>query len=377
MSENPDTKDLRITEIEFSRFRNCSSFSLRDIGPLTIFVGRNAVGKTNIVEGIELLTALSSFRNPTARQMVQWGCEEAKLRASLASASRDLDLELLVAEGKRTYSLNGKLKKVQSLKGLLPAVVFTPDDLDLVKGSHGGKRAALDVLGSQLSRNYYVIRKDYEKVLQHKNKLLKDEGPLSYLDAVDETLLAVGAQLYCYRSSLFMKIAKETERYYREITCGGESVQAAYVPSWEEHDPEQARLFSIGKPEAVKKLESALVSHRAEERRRRHALVGPHADRMEFFIEGKNARMYGSQGQQRSIVLSFKLAEVSIIQEILDQKPVLLLDDVMSELDAERRDALVGFISGDIQTFITTTNLQYFTDEMLSHARIVELGGSR
>lgn len=375
MSEHSDTKDLRITGIEFGCFRNYPSFSLDDIGPLTIFVGRNAVGKTNIVEGIELLTALASFRNPTARQMVQWGCEEARLRASLTSVSRNLDLELLVAEGKRTYSLNGKSKKIQSLKGLLPAVVFTPDDLDLVKGSHGRKRAALDALGSQLSRNYYVILKDYEKILQHKNKLLKDEGPLSYLDAIDETLLTVGTQLYCYRSSLFMKIAKATERYYREITRGEESVQAAYVPSWEEHDPEQPRSFAIGKPEAAKKLESALVSHREEERRRRHALIGPHADRLEFFIEEKNARMYGSQGQQRSIVLSFKLAEVSIIQEMLDQKPVLLLDDVMSELDAERRDALVGFISGDIQTFITTTNLQYFTDEMLSHARIVELGG--
>lgn len=375
MSTGSETSDLRIASIGFSRFRNYSTFLLEDIGDLTIFVGRNAVGKTNIVEGIELLTALSSFRNPTAHQMVQWGAEEAKLTATFASATRDLTLELRVSEGKRGYALNEKPKKIQSLKGLLPSVAFTPDDLGLVKGSQGGKRAALDGLGSQLSANYYVIRKDYEKVLQHKNRLLKDEGPESYLDALDQTLLTVGTQLYCYRSSLFAKLSTVIERYYRDITGGRESVQVAYIPSWEDHDPDRTDSFVVGKAEAAIRLEFALAARREEERRRRHAVIGPHADRIEFFIDGKNARIYGSQGQQRSLVLSFKLAEVFLIQDMLDQKPVLLLDDVMSELDAQRREALVGFISGDIQTFITTTNLQYFTDEMLSQARIVELGG--
>ena len=106
---------------------------------------------------------------------------------------------------------------------------------------------------------------------------------------------------------------------------------------------------------------------------RKRALVGPHADRIEFFIDGKNAALFGSQGQQRSVVLAFKLAEATLIQDILRQKPVLLLDDVMSELDAARRRALVAFISGDIQTFITTTNLAYFDDDLLGAARIVEL----
>ncbi|BDE97960.1 DNA replication/repair protein RecF [Raoultibacter timonensis] len=370
----PDTKDLRIESVRFDHFRNYPMFKLDDVGPLTVFVGRNAIGKTNIVEGIELLTALSSFRNPTARQLVQWGNENARLQAKFSSASRDLDLALSIADGKKSYTLNGKPKKIQTLKGLLPAVAFTPDDLDLVKGSQGSKRAALDALGSQLSPNYYVIRKDYEKILQHKNRLLKEEGSPSYLDAVDETLLAVGTQLYCYRSSLFVKLLREIERYYREITDGSESIQAAYVPSWEEHDPEKTETFVLGKEDALDAMRVSLNDGREEERRRRHAVIGPHADRIEFFIEGKNARIYGSQGQQRSIVLSFKLAEVALIRDMLDQKPVLLLDDVMSELDEQRRNALVGFISGDIQTFITTTNLQYFSEDILAQARVIRLG---
>ena len=280
-------------------------------------------------------------------------------------------------DGKRSYSLNGKPKKIQTLKGLLPAVSFTPDDLDLVKGSQSGKRAALDALGSQLTSNYYVIRKDYEKILQHKNKLLKEEGSSSYLEAIDETLVRVGAQLYCYRSSLFAKLLLEIQRYYREITGGIESVQAVYVPSWQEADPEDMETFILSKEEATQQMYEALVGKREDERRRHRAIIGPHADKVEFFIEGKNARIYGSQGQQRSIVLSFKLAEVSLIRDMLDQKPVLLLDDVMSELDEQRRNALVGFISGDIQTFISTTNLQYFANGILDEARVVELGCCR
>ena len=154
--------------------------------------------------------------------------------------------------------------------------------------------------------------------------------------------------------------------YYAEITDGHERLDAGFVPSWEEHDPLSFATRTFGRDEAREALADALARRGGEERVRKRALVGPHAD-------GKNAALFGSQGQQRSVVLAFKLAEATLIQDILRQKPVLLLDDVMSELDAARRRALVAFISGDIQTFITTTNLAYFDDDLLGGARIVEL----
>lgn len=146
-----------------------------------------------------------------------------------------------------------------------------------------------------------------------------------------------------------------------------------YVPSWEPHDPDLPATFAFGRDEARGRLQAEIARRRDEERARRRALVGPHADYVEFFVAGRNAALYGSQGQQRSIVLAFKLAEAALIQEILGQKPVLLLDDVMSELDAGRRNALVSFIEGDIQTFITTANLAYFDEGLLARARVVEL----
>ncbi|MEG0380140.1 MAG: DNA replication/repair protein RecF [Kurthia sp.] len=370
--ESQETKDLKITDLSLSCFRNYSSFELHNIESLTIFVGHNAIGKTNIVEGIQLLTALTSFRNPTGKQLIAWNKEAAHLSISVKNKSRDLKLKLTIQEGKRAYFLNGKPKRIQTLKGLVPSVTFTPDDLALVKGSQSGKRSALDTLGSQLSQNYYVIKKDYEKILQHKNRLLKDEGSEAFFDSIDETLLTVGTQLYCYRSAMFKKLLVWIEYYYKEITGGKESVGGAYIPSWIDGEDVRDNLI-VGKDEAYEMMRASLDSLKDEERRRKRSLVGPHADKIEFYIHDKNARTYASQGQQRSIVLSFKLAELALIREMLDQKPILLLDDVMSELDESRRDALMGFITGDIQTFITTTNLHYFSENILNRARIVRL----
>ena len=328
--------DLRIERIAFRNFRNYESFELAGLGPLTVLVGPNAVGKTNVVEGVQLLTALQSFRRPSLDQMVRQGAGFARLDADVTDGSRELALSLQVSGGKKRYLLNGKGKRTADLKGLVPSVTFTPDDLELAKGASAVKRAALDALGSQLSPNHYVIKKDYEKVVRYKNRLLKDDAPPELVASIDETLVTCGAQLACYR-------------------------------------PDLPATFAFGRDEARGRLQAEIARRRDEERARRRALVGPHADHVEFFIAGRNAALYGSQGQQRSIVLAFKLAEAALIQEMLGQKPVLLLDDVMSELDAGRRNALVSFIEGDIQTFITTANLAYFDEGLLARARVVEL----
>ncbi len=364
--------DLRIERISFRNFRNYERFELSDLGSLTVLVGPNAVGKTNVVEGIQLLTALQSFRRPTLEQMVRHGSDFARLDADVSDGSRALALSLQVSEGKKRYLLNGKGKRTADLKGLVPSA-FTPDDLELAKGASAPRRAALDALGSQLSANHYVIKKDYEKVVRYKNRLLKEEASADLVASIDETLVTCGAQLACYRSALFEKLAPIVRSYYATIADGREDMDLCYVPSWEDHDPSVPVTYSFGRDEARERLQRQLSRRRGDERARKRALVGPHADHVEFFIGGRNAALYGSQGQQRSIVLAFKLAEAALIRDMLGQKPVLLLDDVMSELDAGRRNALVSFIEGDIQTFITTTNLAYFDEELLARARVVEL----
>ena len=365
--------DLRIDRISFLNFRNYEHFELADLGPLTVLVGPNAVGKTNVVEGIQLLTALQSFRHPTLDQMVRHGADFASLDADVTDDNRRLRVSLRAGDGKKRFLLNDKPKRTADLKGLVPSVTFTPDDLELAKGSSAVKRATLDALGSQLTSNHYVIKKDYEKVIRYKNKLLKDEAPDALIASIDETLITCGAQLATYRAALVEKLAPVVSDYYAEIAGGREEVALCYVPSWEAHDQNVLVTYSFGRDEARARLQAALTLRAGEERARRRALVGPHADHLEFFINGRNAALYGSQGQQRSLVLAFKLAEAALIHDVLGQRPVLLLDDVMSELDSSRRNALVSFIEGDIQTFITTANLTYFDEELLARARVVEL----
>lgn len=364
---------LRLQQLSLTNFRNYDSLLLRDIGALTIFVGPNAVGKTNIIEGIDLLTAISSFRHPKIQQIMKWDSDFTRLQASLTDGSRELEITLQIQEAKKTYQLNGKVKRIHDLKGILPAVCFSPDDLNLIKGSQSIKRNAIDLLGSQLSANYYAVRKDYEKILRQKNRVLKEGVQAEYLASINEVLISIGAQLSFKRAEVFSKLSPYICDYYHMITGCTERVELAYIPSWEESDQEVFTSHSFTTDKARQSLQTALVLYQERERESKRTLLGPQNDTIEFFIEGKNAGIYGSQGQQRSLVLSFKLAEVSLIQNILGQKPVLLLDDVMSELDSVRRTALIQFISDDIQTFITTTHLEYFSEELLTRAHIIHL----
>lgn len=364
---------LAIEKLKFVDFRNYRQLELDDIGRLTVFVGPNAVGKTNIIEGIQLLTAQSSFRRPTIAQLIREGAPFSRLDAWVGDGSRSLQLTLQLQEGKRRHLLNGKFKRAADMRGVVPSVAFTPDDLELARSASAPRRDALDVLGSQLSASHHRICSDYAKALRNKNRLLKEEAPEPLLESVDEVMILVGAQLTCYRAALFNRLARAMEHYYRELSGKKETFQASYTPSWIEHDPESPCYCYPSRDEAREELQAALACRHAEERARHRAVVGPHADHLDFFIDGRNAAYFGSQGQRRSLVLAFKLAETALVEDMLDEKPVLLLDDVMGELDETRRAALLSFASKDLQMFITATGLQYFDDCLISQARVLTL----
>lgn len=346
---------LQIRRIQLHRFRSYDAFDLDGIGDLTIFVGPNAVGKTNIIEGIQLLTSLTSFRHSKSAELIKHGEETARASIAATDGNRNLEVALTLEEKKRSYEINGKKKRTRDLRGLVPSVVFTPDELNLVKGPNAGRRAELDSIGTQLNANYYQILKDFEKVLRHKNRLLKDEAPEDLLDAMNEMFAKVGMQLTSYRHALFERLMPYVARAYEEIAGRNEVLTGEYAPSWEGD------------------LGDVLSRLKPEEMARKRTLAGPHLDKVYFYIDGMDANIYASQGQQRSIVLALKLAESELIEEMLDQLPLLLLDDVMSELDADRREALVSYLIQGKQTFITTANISYFDQRMLDAAKIVEI----
>lgn len=349
---------LQITDITLRNFRSYEELSLRDLGELTIFVGPNASGKTNIVEAIQLLTALSSFRNAPAPELVKSGQSQARIETSMTDGQRLLEvgLQIETEPSGRHYLLNGKRRHAKDLRGTLPSVAFTPDDLNLVKGSDRFRRRELDMLGAQLNANYFQLIRDYDKVLRQKNKLLKEEAPLPLVEAANEVFAKVGEQLTNYREALFNRLGPRIATHYEGISASREQLTMEYERSWD----------------AAKPLGQAIDL--VAEQRRGRALAGPHLDKVSFYIDGLDAQAFASQGQQRSVVLATKLAEAEVVEEMLGQLPVLLLDDVMSELDSSRREALVqGLLSGK-QTFITTANIDYFDDAMLSRANVIELG---
>lgn len=376
---------LQITSLRLVNFRSYEHFSLDGLGPLTIFVGPNAVGKSNLLEAIQLTTALSSFRSATTEQMIRWGCSDARVDVHMEDDVRNLDVALLLGANGKRYRLNGKAVQAAALQDNLPAVSFCPDDLSLVKGSPSVRRAAIDALGGQLSANYRAVKRDYEKILRQKNRLLKDEADSLYLSSVNEVLAVVGAQLCRYRLQIFGGLAREFPAQYAEITASSERATVNYRLSWESlacerggaEAPTQLELVAdAGIPDREvlqHELALALDAMLEEERRRKRSLVGPHRDTLDFLLDGHEAARFASQGQQRSLAIAFKLTEFGLIEKKRHQRPLLLLDDVMSEIDATRREMLTKRLQNASQTFITTTNLEYFTPELLSSARVIPL----
>lgn len=409
---------MRLADLRLRDFRSYEQLELEGLGGLTVFTGRNGAGKTNILEAISLLTSTQSFRRAQISQLIRQGAAASSVEALLTDGNRRIESQLSLEPGHRRHRLNGKDKRIQEVRGLLPAVWFTPDDLELAKKGSSVKRQALDDLGVQLTANYYVVRRDYEKVIRYKNRLLKDAAPAPLVESMDELLLTCGSQLFCYRVALIQRLAPLMASTYRVIAREGEGdasaerLEVVYRASWQSQDEgagesgesgvgsrdgrsckagadgkgedaalhaagEGASNYAIGKApsrEQVKEaMTSALAARAGEERARHRSLVGPHRDTISLLLDGRDASLFASQGQQRSIVLAWKLAEVEAVRQSLGMSPVLLLDDVMSELDSSRRDMLVRFVTDDMQAFMTATDLSAFDERLLSRARVIGL----
>jgi DNA replication and repair protein RecF len=363
---------LRVTSLDLTDFRSYERFTLQLDDRVTVLTGPNGAGKTNAVEALQMLTAGVSFRNPQWGELVRWGASKASAVMEASGDGRRLNVSLeITAEGRRSYRVNGtSRRKMSEVTGILPSVLFTPDDLRVVKDSADRRRETLDRLGDQLSPAYASIRAEYDKTLRQRNALLKEEVvPEATMDAWTERLVELGASLALHRMRLFERMAPAAAGIYA-VLSGGEELSISYHSSI----AGELATSSEEKQELITLFGMKLAEKRSEERARRNTVVGPHRDDVVFSIEGRDARAFGSQGQQRSVSLSWKLAEVHAVEEVTGSEPLLLLDDVMSELDQARRHALASFVGERAQTVITTANLGYFSDELIRDAKVVEIG---
>jgi DNA replication and repair protein RecF len=365
---------MRITALELHDFRSYGSWTLEPDPGLTILVGPNAAGKTNAVEAIRLLTTGGSFRRPRWEQLVRWGMPRARAALAAGEDGPTTDIVLDVREdGTRSFTVNGKqVRSPSAIAGIVPSVVFTPDDLGLVKGSAERRRAEVDELGEQLSATYGRLRREYDRVVRQRNKLLKSEAPDPVqLEAWNAGLVELGSRLRMHRAGLVDKIAAHASAFHSRV-CG-DTLSVRYMKG--RRDAGTPVAAGTDPAAEAADLTHELCERRAEEVVRGVTLVGPHRDDIEFAIDGRPARAFASQGQQRTVVLAWKIAELHVVRDVARTSAVLLLDDVMSELDAERRRALTAEVGASAQTFITTTNTGYFDPGLLEKALVVRIGG--
>lgn len=364
---------MHITRLELRDFRCYREWIVEPHHALTVFVGPNAIGKTNIIEGIQLIATGASFRNPEWPEVVRWGAEQALIKMSAEGEGSRVDVELRVGtDGSRGWKVGGipKRRKTDATR-FVPTVVFTPDDLLLVKGPAEQRRSTTDTLGEQLSATYGALRRDYLRVIRQRNILLREEASPAEIEPWDDQLVSLGARLHVHRRRLIQRVSNAASPVYG-ILAPGETLSLSITDRCGTQVLREDQRCDAASVERT--LATELERRRPDERSRKTTAVGPHRDDIVFLVNGKDARAYASQGQQRTIALAWKWAEVAVVSDVLRKTPVLLLDDVMSELDETRRRALTGLVQQDVQTFITTTSTHYFDPALLTASHVITLG---
>lgn len=341
---------MYIKNIKIKDFRNYDELELEFNNKVNFILGQNAQGKTNLLESLYITSIGKSFRTGRDSEMIGFDKDFAKIYAEISRDGFDGSVEIIIdRSGKKFVKLDGvKIRKASELLKNVYIVIFSPEDLKIVKDEPEKRRKFIDRELCQIKPAYYDSLSNYKKVLLQRNTYLKESiiEP-SILDIWDMQLSRYGAQVMHRRNEFIEKLNYISSEIHGNITGGRENLKLKYSPNVEyiEDAYEQENyLYELLK----KSFDNDL--------KQRTTTKGPHKDDLEFYIDGINARSFGSQGQQRTCALSLKLAEISIIEEETGEKPILLLDDVMSELDSVRQKFLVKSLE-DIQLFITTTEM--------------------
>lgn len=330
---------MRLEDLSIKNFRNIEDETITADNEMNVICGENAQGKTNIIEAIWLFTGAKSFRNCKDINFINLEKKKAKTKIDFLSGGVKNTAEMEFCE-KRTAYLNSKeLKNTSLLAGNFNAVIFSPVDLNLINGAPLERRKFLDLSIGQLYPKYIEILKNYKRALIQRNKIIKDfkyDASLSVmLEVFENELYENGIKIIDYRKEFIKKLSFFIKDIYSGISCGKENIEIIYKLNCESDN-----------------LKKYLEEKRKEDMFSGTTSAGPHRDDIEFLINDKSVKNYGSQGQKRSTALSLKLTLSKILKEISGEYPICLLDDVMSELDKNRQDYILNHIK-DMQSFIT------------------------
>ena len=354
---------MNIEQISLRSYRNYDSLDLTFSPRLNVFLGENAQGKTNLLESIYVLSFARSHRSNNEKEMIQWEKEFARLEGKIEKNNGSLDLTMIISNKGKKTKINGlEQTKLSNYIGHLNVILFAPEDLLLVKGSPQNRRRFLDMEIGQINANYLYNLSKYQSVLKQRNQYLKKiafsgNKDLVYLDVLNEQLAETGSLVVYHRLNFLEKLEEWANTIHQKITYGKEVLKISYKSQLELGEKmSESALFDL--------LLSELKATTEKDLKHLTTSVGPHRDDLLFFVNDKNVQTFGSQGQQRTTALSLKLAEIELINDEIGEYPVLLLDDVLSELDDDRQIHLMEFIENKLQTFLTTTSLTHLENKL-------------
>lgn len=346
---------MKINSIDVRNFR-CIDQQQLTFDSLNIIVGNNGQGKTSLLESIYLLAFTKSHKTNTEKEVIQSGSDFCKVDAKLIIQDINYSFGIAMTKTKKKVVINNdEQKKLSEYIGHINVVMFSPDDLRIIKGEPSVKRKFIDVELGQTSSIYIKDLLIYRNILKQRNELLKEletDSDLTYLDVLTDQLLEYADRIIEARKEFIDSLNKHINKIHSSLTNEKESLKVVYKSKHKE---------SLAK-EMKEKYTYDIVTGSTS--------LGPHRDDLVILVNEEDVSVFGSQGQQRTAVLSLKLGLIHFIYDMLGVYPILLLDDVFSELDRDRLNSLVGYIKPEIQTFITTTDINLIRDELIDNARL-------
>ena len=352
-----------VESVELKDYRNYEFLDMNFNEHVNIIYGDNAQGKTNILESIYMCSTSKSHRGSKDREIVRFGEDESHIKLHVLKHGMKYRIDMHLKKNKtKGIAVNGiPIKKAVELFGIINIVFFSPEDLNIIKNGPSERRRFMDMELSQLDKIYLSNLVNYNKVLNQRNKLLKDiafspsEQLMQTLDIWDMQLVKYGSLIIKGRKSFIEKINTIISDIHSRLTGGIENIKVCYVPDVDVND-----------------FEEEVRNSRQKDIKYKVTGKGPHKDDLIFLINDNDVRKYGSQGQQRTAALSLKLSEIELVKLVIKDTPVLLLDDVLSELDSNRQNFLINSI-GDIQTIVTCTGLEEFINNRMNINKIFKV----
>ncbi|MDZ5536824.1 DNA replication/repair protein RecF [Bacillus licheniformis] len=360
---------MYIQNLTLSSYRNYERLDLQFENKVNVIIGENAQGKTNLMEAIYVLAMAKSHRTSNDKELIRWDEDYAKIEGRVIKKNGSVPIQLMISKkGKKGKVNHIEQQKLSQYVGAVNTIMFAPEDLNLVKGSPQVRRRFLDMEIGQVSPVYLHDLSLYQKILSQRNHFLKQlqtrkQTDQTMLDVLTEQLTEFAAKVVMKRLQFVDQLEKWAQPIHSGISRGLEELTLKYHTSLHVSDSPDLSKMINSYQETFSKL-------RDKEIERGVSLSGPHRDDVLFYVNGRDVQTYGSQGQQRTTALSLKLAEIDLIQEEIGEYPILLLDDVLSELDDYRQSHLLHTIQGRVQTFVTTTSVDGIDHKTLNEAEI-------